>query len=269
MRSREDSEERRRIGREWACGRHLLSPPSHLVSSSEGASGRNRRRSLANGQHDARLSRPGAVSGRGKEAQGFFGVVQKCIFQSRGLKISDLDEWRSPKRCDPERPPSCRGWLVASSLGTAATGGGYSWELESRNNGRAYSPCARLFWLPWGIFIMNSFFPRDAAPTPNEAPVCEAASASMQRPHLPHLPRGAAMASGIVVRPLDPWSCFSCRRFVSRSAESLTNTIPKDSREARGPPSVTMLQDRSRDPPSVDGSNKDSSVLFIHPERRD
>lgn len=117
MRSREDSEERRRIGREWACGRHLHSPPSHLVSSSEGASGRNRRRSLANGQHDARLSRPGAVSGRGKEAQGFFGVVQKCIFQSRGLKISDLDEWRSPKRCDPERPPSCRGWLVASSLG--------------------------------------------------------------------------------------------------------------------------------------------------------
>lgn len=77
------------------------------------------------------------------------------------------------------------------------------------------------------------------------------------------------MASGIVVRPLDPWSCFSCRRFVSRSAESLTNTIPKDSREARGPPSVTMLRDRSRDPPSVDGSNKDSSVLFIHPERRD
>lgn len=96
---------------------------------------------------------------------------------------------------------------------TAATGGGYSWELESRNNGRAYSPCARLFWPPWGIFIMNSFFLRDAAPTPNEAPVCEAASASMQRPHLPHLPRGAAMASGIVVRPLEPWSCFSCRRF--------------------------------------------------------
>lgn len=32
------------------------------------------------------------VSGRGKEAQGFFGVVQKCIFQSRGLDFSDLDE---------------------------------------------------------------------------------------------------------------------------------------------------------------------------------
>lgn len=82
----------------------------------------------------------------------------------------------------------------------------------------------------------------------------------------------AAMASGIVVRPLDPWSCFSCRRFVSRSPESLTNnTIPsrwttQEKREAHRRcqcfETEGQVHRRSTD------ANKDGR-LFFHPERRD
>jgi len=73
----------------------------------------------------------------GRRPRGSFGGAERPIFQSRAPKITTLDEWCSPKRCSPGRPPS----LALA----AATGGGYSWELEPRNNGRAY---CHLFWLP-------------------------------------------------------------------------------------------------------------------------
>lgn len=133
--------------KDWPVAGTCFLPHPILSRHPRKGSGRNRRRSLANGQHDARLSRPGAVSGQRK---GGPGVLWSCA--EVHLPISRPQDQR-PRRMvvSQEMQPGAApklSWLARRLfLWTAATGGEYSWELESRNNDRAYSPCARLFSL--------------------------------------------------------------------------------------------------------------------------
>lgn len=110
-------------------------------------------------------------------------------------------------------------------LWTAAAGGEDSCELESRNNGRAYSPS---ILAALGNFIMKSFCFSEGLCTDSQRGAglrggqrIHASSASSTREPSESKWR-PAMASGIVGAWSGPWSCFSCRRFVSRSAESLS-----------------------------------------------